>query len=272
MSGEESKMAISDEELWDMATDMKTVSEALKYVDVNLIWDNGPESTTHRHNFKDCWGETTLLHHACYCENEEMVKYLLEHGADPDIEIHDETPLEITCCEWAEPCFPIVKLLVDHGAEITPDALWSACEQGDTDTIRYLVEHGGELDNDCFIQYFYNAKCNTELREYLLDHGADINGYDEIHGWTALMFVIDSGDSDDVRFLLDHGADVHLRDGLIGSTSIMLAHDIDMISLLLSYGANVNVKDDRGWTALMYAREHHDEELVRFLLEHGAED
>jgi ankyrin repeat protein len=43
-----------------------------------------------------------------------------------------------------------------------------------------------------------------------------------------------------------------------------------MMRLLLEKGADVNLKDKRGFTALWWAKRRRQEELVRLLQEHGA--
>lgn len=58
-----------------------------------------------------------------------------------------------------------------------------------------------------------------------------------------------------------------------GGTALMTASrydHIDVVQLLLGYGANPNITNKWGWTALMYAARHHHEDVCLLLLDHGA--
>ena len=45
---------------------------------------------------------------------------------------------------------------------------------------------------------------------------------------------------------------------------------IDMIKFVLKRGVDVNVKDEDGYTALMYAEENGDKDIIDLLKSHGA--
>jgi len=58
-----------------------------------------------------------------------------------------------------------------------------------------------------------------------------------------------------VRYAVTHGADINARDKR-GMTPLMYAAhgpDPEMVTLLLSHGADVHARDPRGWTPLVYA-------------------
>eukprot|EP00833_Pecoramyces_ruminatium_P002196 jgi/Orpsp1_1/1176228/evm.model.c7180000056874.1 len=64
------------------------------------------------------YGENPLFD-ACLTGNENMVKYLIEHGADINKENHRwETPLFRACSTGNE---NLVKYLIEHGADITAE-------------------------------------------------------------------------------------------------------------------------------------------------------
>ena len=47
--------------------------------------------------------------------------------------------------------------------------------------------------------------------------------------------------------------------------------NIDLVKKLLSYGADVNAKNNDGWTPLHYASRNGHTEIVKLLLEHGVD-
>ena len=59
-----------------------------------------------------------------------------------------------------------------------------------------------------------------------------------------------------------------------GETPLGLAakYSLKAVQMLVDKGAEVNASDDRGFTALRWAREKGQEEVVKFLLEKGAKE
>ena len=77
--------------------------------------------------------------------------------------------------------------------------------------------------------------------------------------------------------LLHHNdADLHVR-GLFGISPLhSAAHfgDLEVIRKLIEYDADINAKDEKGWTPLHLAsisRYFKDGSILRLLLEHGAD-
>jgi len=90
-------------------------------------------------------------------------------------------------------------------------------------------------------------------------------------GATPLMQAVLDGDSSSVRFLLDNGADPNIRNEA-GATALMWAmDDIEKARLLLDHGADVNARSDDGRTPLLIAAGHLGANaVVRLLLDRGA--
>jgi len=71
---------------------------------------------------------------------------------------------------------------------------------------------------------------------------------------TPLCVAIMKGDSETVKKFIEYGADVNETSN--GMTPLMIAaryNRVDIITLLISKGASVDVKDEKGFTALKYA-------------------
>lgn len=90
---------------------------------------------------------------------------------------------------------------------------------------------------------------------YLLDNGANPNGRDE-HGDIFLYVAMNSG-SDSLKLLLDHGAYPDARSTSLSETVLIRAADngsIDQVGILLAKGADINIRDKKGATALSKVR------------------
>lgn len=99
-----------------------------------------------------------------------------------------------------------------------------------------------------------------------------VNTLDEQTGETALQIVTRARDLGWMAFLLQNGAQPDVRDRH-GNTALMIAVQIGYdqgAELLLGQGANVNATNNRGETPLIMAVHNHDLALARTLLEVGA--
>lgn len=93
---------------------------------------------------------------------------------------------------------------------------------------------------------------------------------------SQLLRAIKAGDLQSAQALIDKGANVNWNGGYKGSTLLMSAsvrENSEIVRLLLEKGADVNAKDQDGVTALMTAVVLGDtyEEVVRTLIAHGAD-
>jgi ankyrin repeat protein len=113
-----------------------------------------------------------------------------------------------------------------------------------------------------------------KMMELLLANRADVNaasnsGYMPLHG------AVSYGNMDTkklkVEILLKSGANVNAKTSSDGETPLHKAisrGDIEIVKLLLNYGADVNAKSKYGVTALHFAR--NSNAIAQLLVEHGA--
>ncbi|KAG7381507.1 Mitogen-activated protein kinase kinase kinase mlk-1 [Phytophthora pseudosyringae] len=178
----------------------------------------------------------------------KVAAWLLQIGADPDIQTDEGSTALMRICRSDNADENAVKLFLDHGADVdasdyrgwTP--LIHACEAGDP----------GE-----------------GIMEVLLDHGADVNARDS-EGTTPLMHLCMAGEPDSgiVHVLTDHGADVNAHD-MRGKTSLMLAAssgDLETVQLLLTLGADSSLIDKYMQTALDYAKSYGHRQVQELLV------
>jgi ankyrin repeat protein len=88
----------------------------------------------------------------------------------------------------------------------------------------------------------------------------------------GLIKAAGRGDLGEMKLLLDKGADVNVKDGR-GWTPLMEAANrghSEIVRLLLEKGADVNLKHQYGWTALSIAKGKDNKEIERLLKARGA--
>jgi ankyrin repeat protein len=124
----------------------------------------------------------------------------------------------------------------------------------------------------------------ADMVRVLLDQGADVDAR-SINGRTALMEAVRFDGSDmgarleTLRFLINSGADMEIKDedgktALFHACGVSNYHDagIDVATLLIRAGADVNAFDNSNFTVLMNAFDHCADRTTRLLIEHGAVD
>lgn len=120
------------------------------------------------------------------------------------------------------------------------------------------------------IYYNQNVYYRCMAAEGLYCETKTYNGWCEMWG-TPLHLAVSNNNKSDVELLLSKGANVNVKND-VGWTPLHSAaaqgHK-DMAELLLSKGANVNAKTDKGHTPLHFAMEKNHKDVAKLLLQHG---
>jgi ankyrin repeat protein len=124
---------------------------------------------------------------------------------------------------------------------------------------------------DFFVEDARNGRCDAVAKA--LDEGLPVDSVDAVDH-TALIGAAGKNQLACTRLLLTRGADPNRRDpggwtALIHATYFGASDDV--LNLLIDKGANVNVQNDRGVTALYLAAASGHENQVRLLLNRGAD-
>jgi ankyrin repeat protein len=150
------------------------------------------------------------------------------------------------------------RFLLQHGSEVTDLTLDFAAMSENVEILRLVVRAShakltGERGANMLGQAARGSK--TDLVQFLLDSGADVNSRGMGQGWTALVSAVNSGSHANTRLLLSKRADANARDNN-GRGPLWYAATLEntgLITLLLEHGADVNARDNEGQTALMQA-------------------
>lgn len=116
------------------------------------------------------------------------------------------------------------------------------------------------------------ANGHRNVVEFLLNHGANVNGADGLEQ-TPLHIAADHGSDDVAKLLVDRGADIDARDFLDVTPlryAALRGHQT-VVALLIARGATVNAQSKFGKTALHLAATAGHKEAVALLLAHGAD-
>lgn len=151
---------------------------------------------------------------------------------------------------------------------ISWQALLNAAKRGDLQRIHLLLQSGSSnvdaRTSDGLTTLIYASSWgSTEVVRLLIDKKADVEARD-INEMTALMYAVLNGRIDTVRLLtlkLEH---------FLNALSIYFHMHALIVRLLLDKGADINGKDKEGMTALLYAAQNGDMEMLKLLLNRSA--
>jgi ankyrin repeat protein len=215
---------------------------------------------------------TTLLMMAA--PDAEKVELLIDHGAGVRAKARSGfTALMVATTYFGRS--PSVKLLLDHGAEANPgrgvtfdgSPLFLAALAGDRDNIALLLAKGADPNRKMDLLGMFPTSPlfaavgfgDPAVIQALLKGGANVHEKDS-DSMTALHWVVVAHHPEAVEALLAGGADVNAVDRF-GYTPLQYAATIDFgdsatATVLLKAGANPNIKDKEGKTALAHAQNY----------------
>ncbi|XP_062044998.1 ankyrin repeat and KH domain-containing protein 1 isoform X7 [Lepus europaeus] len=238
-----------------------------------ILLDHGAGINTHSNEFKE-----SALTLACYKGHLDMVRFLLEAGADQEHKTDEmHTALMEACMDGH---VEVARLLLDSGAQVNMPAdsfespLTLAACGGHVELAALLIERGANLEevNDEGYTPLMEAarEGHEEMVALLLAQGANINAQTEETQETALTLACCGGFSEVADFLIKAGADIELG----CSTPLMEASQeghLELVKYLLTAGANVHATTATGDTALTYACENGHTDVADVLLQAGAD-
>ncbi len=260
---------------------------------------------------------TTALDWAVRQDDRELVDLLIKAGANVKAaNRYGVTPLYLACVNGSA---PVIAKLLDAGADAnaattegeTP--LMTVARTGSVEAAKVLLAAGADVNSkEQWRQQtplmWAVAESHPEMAQELIAHGADVNARQVTWNWerqmtkeprekwmplgglTPLLFAARQGCLDCARILLKAGAQIDATDPNDTSPALMAVINghYDFAAFLLDQGADPNVADETGRTALYAAVDMHtmpgsnrpapseienkltSMDLIQALLAHGA--
>ncbi|KAM4615601.1 uncharacterized protein ACJ7VT_010685 [Polymixia lowei] len=210
-----------------------------------------------------CWSERTEVHKAASLGQASHLKQLIQSGASVNMVAVDSiTPLHEACVNGQAQC---VRLLLDAGAQVdarnvdgsTP--LCDACSCGSFECVRLLLEYGAKVNPALTSRTAspLHEACmggNSDCVKHLIAAGARLEAYDLYYG-TPLHVACANQHTECVKVLLNAG-EHQCNLGLGAKVNAARLHEtplhhaakgtrVDMIEVLVEFGADVYVRDKR---------------------------
>lgn len=152
--------------------------------------------------------------------------------------------------------------------------LFNACEQGNKDMVKFLIEQGTNVDitnnlNKNPLDVAYNNK-HKSIMKCLIECGANINRIINTEGDTLLFDACEQGNKKMVKFLVEHGANVNITNNL-NKNPLDVAFDNkheNIMKYLMKHGGQFYNETNE---LLFLACQYGNEEMLKSLTENNAD-
>ncbi|MEJ0106493.1 MAG: ankyrin repeat domain-containing protein [Bacteroidota bacterium] len=212
----------------------------------------------------------------------DKTKLLLDHGVDVQ---HTIGGYGILVKLAAMPgTAKIMQLLIEHGIDPKKSApdnmlLYNAASSGDTANLGMIIRSGLRVnDTIVFGDYPINGALfyrNAATMKMLVENGANVNisakafQLEAFNGFTPLMYAAVNNDKPSFYYLLEHGADPNMKNKN-GYTALMMLQQAEeddpaMTMALLNHGAEPSIKTPAGNDALHFAMQKGNTQSVAIL-------
>ena len=196
------------------------------------------------------WGNFSPLHIAIAMGKADIVRFLLDNGADPKVQTS----------KGIEP----LQILLDTNGRCLSEKQQVTKEE-DLEILRLLVERGSNIHvRDKHLQTLLHHAIVEEkhqIARYLISVGCNVNCVDR-HGATPLHYI--DMNIECARVLLENNANPNDQDcagrtvchKIMGNFKTGEKNQVELLRLFHDYDINLNISDDAGRTVLHVCLEH----------------
>lgn len=203
-----------------------------------------------------------LLRHACFIGDLSLVVLSLDKKKEI-VDINNNFPLLLAN---QGSYYDIMKYLILHGADPNVnngDVLNWNCAYGNLDIVQFLLENGAKsrlnFRNGLALRLAATQN-NTDIVKYLLDKGAEINAHND----ETLRRYVERGDLEMVIYLLERGANV-TAESEIFRAAIERGH-LNVVEYLNKRGLNADKNRD---TLVLEGVKTGKVDMVKYLVNNG---
>ena len=220
-----------------------------------------------------------ILYTAINKKDPDLVNMILKSGADVNVNFSSlGTPLY---CSIKNRTPQISKLLIKAGAcnsdNTQIECLKVALDNYDYETIELLLENCTDVTDEkvkkLFSKFYNGSGMNcTDIIVAFVTHGMKVNEIKDEQGRSLLHNAISYNNIELVKWLLTKGADVNSRDEQ-GYSPLhdAMTGNVEIVKLLIENGAEVNSKDNSGNTPMHRIKYSNHDEKLNLLLKAGAD-
>ena len=208
----------------------------------------------------------------------DIVKLLIEHGADVSEKIREEDTL--LCLAIRKGHVEVAKALIGAGANIDePDnkgvtPLMLSIKGRHEDIFKELMARECDImtkdENQWRAIHYAAGYGNDYMTKKLLEAGADVN--DGSMRTSPLLLSVYESNIESFRVLIENGADMNFQNDTYFPLYLACQRENEeMIEMLIKYGADVNARRKKGDTAIMKAAETCTPKIINLLVNAGAD-
>jgi ankyrin repeat protein len=227
-----------------------------------------------------------LFFGACKKGNIELVQKLINAGVDVNARDNNGYPALMRAASFGHT--EIAKLLIAAGADVNASdnngngitVLMCAVDYGRTEITQLLIAAGADvnyrnprgssvIDKYLSKMSYINIDRDKEILKFLFAAGCvNVKGH---QGKTILMCSLPNGSLELVKMLIDGGANVNICDDF-GNTALHYGwHNVEKCKILIDAGANIEITNNQGKTPFDIALENYDLKIIEIFQKHYQE-
>jgi ankyrin repeat protein len=219
-----------------------------------------------------------LLHSAIKNGNNQVVRALLSHGVDCQVENEEGySPIFVAAMHGNSEAIQILKDYdVDMNKADTNERtlLHHAAYIGHLTAVKTLLLEGAKVsavDKKLKTPLHLSAEEGyDEIVGFLLSHRARVDALD-YHRRAPIHYAAESGQIMSVRLLLHYHASHNVKDReQVTPLSLAARHHVHIVTELLNHNAKVDLADKAGWMPIHYAAWHGKADIMLELIKKGA--